>query len=417
MNLRSLVPERGPRRPYALSVLVTMFGFGLVMTATPLYATRIVGLSARQVGLGMTISGLVGLLAAVPVGDLADRRGPREVLRAAVLVQAVTAASYIFIHGFAEFVAVTTLSMLSMNAGMSADGALLRRLGGEEASAFRASTQAITNVGISVGAVGCGVAIQISTPAAYRALFAVNALTLIASWAILNRLPRYEPLPKPDEGPRWAALADRPFVAYTVLAGFMFMEYLVTVLLLPLWVVDHTHAPRWSVSLFLLINTVLVVLFQVRVGSRVKTVQQGGAALRRAGAIFLLSCSAMGFAAGLPGWAALLLLAAAVALHTYGELWHSAATYALDFGLPPEHAQGQYQGLVGIGTGGGQAAAPILLIGVCLSLGSAGWVGLGASFALVALTAPALAAWGARTRDRRPALARFDDPGLAPEMD
>jgi MFS family permease len=55
-------------------VLVTMFGFGLVMTATPLYATRIVGLSARQVGLGMTIAGLIGLLAAVPVGDLTDRR-------------------------------------------------------------------------------------------------------------------------------------------------------------------------------------------------------------------------------------------------------------------------------------------------------------------------------------------------------
>jgi MFS family permease len=409
-----LVPERGPRRPYALSVLVTMFGFGLVMTATPLYATRIVGLSARQVGVGMTIAGLIGLLAAVPMGDLADRRGPREVVRAAILVQAAAAACFIVIHGFAEFVVVTTVSMLAMNAGMSADGALLRRLGGEEASAFRASTQAITNVGISVGAVGCGVALQLSTPAAYRALFAGNALTLIASWAILRRLPRYEPLPKPDEGPRWAALADRPFVAYTVLAGFMFIEYMVTVLLLPLWVVDHTHAPRWTVSLFLLINTVLVVLFQVRVGSRVRTVPQGGTALRRAGAIFLVSCSAMGFAAGLPGWAALLLLAAAVTVHTFGELWHSSAIFALDFGLPPEHAQGQYQGLAGIGTGAGQAAAPVLLIGLCLSLGQAGWVGLGACFALVGLTAPALAAWGARTRAAQPAPPAPPAPPAAP---
>lgn len=411
MRLISLVPEPGPRRPYALSVLVTMFGFGLVMTAMPLYATRIVGLSARQVGLGMTIAGLIGLLAAIPMGDLADRRGPRQVVRAAILVQALTAASYIVIHGFAEFVVVTTVSMLSMNAGMSADGALLRRLGGEEASGFRASTQAITNVGISLGAVGCGVAVQLSTAVAYRTLFAVNALTLIASWAILRRLPRYEPLPKPDEGPRWAALTDRPFVVYTVLAGFMFMEYLVTVLLLPLWVVDHTHAPRWSVSLFLLINTILVVLFQVRVGSRVKTIRQGGAAMRRAGAIFLVSCSAMGLAAGLPGWAALLLLAGAVVLHTYGELWHSSATYALDFGLPPEHAQGQYQGLLGIGTGAGQAAAPVLLIGLCLSLGLAGWAGLGASFALAGLAAPALASWGARTRPGHP----VPDSQAAPE--
>lgn len=387
-----------------------MLGFGLVMTATPLYATRIVGLSAGQVGVGMTIAGLIGLLAAIPMGDLADRRGPREVVRAAILAQALAAVAYLFIHSFAEFVAVTTVSMLSMNAGMSADGALLRRLGGDEASAFRASTQAITNLGISVGAVGSGIAVQISTPGAYRALFAVNALTLIASWAIVRRLPRYQPLPKPDEGRRWAALADRPFLAYTVLAGFMFMEYLVIVLLLPLWVVDHTHAPRWSVSLFLVINTVLVVLFQVRVGSRVKTIRQGGTALRRAGAIFLVSCSVMGLAAGLPGWAALLLLAGATVLHTYGELWHSSATFALNFGLPPEHAQGQYQGLVGIGTGAGQAAAPVLLIGVCLSLGQAGWAGLGASFALAGLTAPALAAWAARTRPGQPAPAPLDNP-------
>jgi MFS family permease len=396
----SLVPERGPRRPYALSVLVTMFGFGLVMTATPLYATRIVGLSPGRVGLGMTIAGLIGLLAGIPVGDLADRRGPVKVVRLAIFVQALTAVSYIFMRGFAEFVAITTVSMLSMSAGMSADGALLRRIGGEEASAFRASTQAITNLGISLGAVGCGAAIQIATRGAYQSLYAVNAVTLMASWVILKRLPRYEPLPKPDEGPRWAALADRAFVAYTVLAGVMFIEYMVTTLLLPLWVVDHTHAPRWSVSLFLLINTILVVLFQVRIGSRVKTIRQGGSALRRAGGIFLLSCTAMGLAAGLPGWAALLVLAAAVALHTYGELWHSSAVFALDFGLPPEHAQGQYQGLVGIGTGSGQAAAPVLLIGVCLGLGQAGWVGLGACFALAGLTAPALAAWGERTRPR-----------------
>jgi MFS family permease len=178
----------------------------------------------------------------------------------------------------------------------------------------------------------------------------------------------------------------------------MFLEYMVTVLLLPLWVVDHTHAPRWSVSLFLLINTILVVLFQVRVGSRVKTVRQGGTALRRAGVIFLFSCSAMGLAAGLPGWAALVVLAAAVAVHTYGELWHSSATFAFDFGLPPEHAQGQYQGLIGIGTGSGAAAAPVLLIGLCLSLGLAGWVGLGACLALAGLTGPALASWGERTR-------------------
>jgi len=387
---------------YVLSILVNTFGFGLIMTTMTLYATRVVHLSTGQVGLGLTIAGLVGLLAAIPMGDLADRRGPREMVRAVMLLQCLTMTGYLFVRDFAGFVVVATVDMLAMNASLSADGALLRRVGGEDATAFRATTQAITNLGISLGAVGCGVAVQIDTPGAYRTLIIVDAVTFLAGWTVLRRLPHYEPLPRPEAGPRWGALTDKAFVAYTALAGAMYIQYFVIILALPLWVVGHTHAPRWSISLFLLINTIMVVLFQVRVGRNVQTIRQGGAALRRAGAIFLLSCSAIGLAAGLPGWAALLLLAGAVALHSYGELWHGSASFALDFGLAPAHAQGQYQGLVGLGNGGGQAAAPVLLIGLCLTWGRAGWIGLGACFALLGLAAPALARWGERTRPRSP---------------
>jgi MFS family permease len=175
--------------------------------------------------------------------------------------------------------------------------------------------------------------------------------------------------------------------------------------LLPVWVVYHTSAPRWTVSAFVVINTVIVVLFQVRVGKTVQTIRQGGAAFRRAGVIFLVSCSAMGLATGIPAWAALLLLAAAVIVHSYGELWHGSGTYALDFGLAPPHAQGQYQGLAGVGTGAGQALAPILLIGLVLSLGRLGFVLLGVFFAVLGLTAPAVARWGERTRPAAEGLA------------
>lgn len=400
--LASVVPEPGPRRIYALYMLINTFGFGLIFTAMTLYATRVLHLSPARVGLGLTVAGIVGLIAAVPMGDLADRRGPREMVRASMLIQCAAAVGYLFVHNFAAFVAVAVLDMLSINASLSADGALLRRVGGEDAAGFRSSTQAIGNLGISLGLLGCAVAEQIGTPDAYRSLFLVNALTFLIGVAILRRLPHYAPLPKPADGPRWVAMSDKPFVAYTAINGLMFIQYFVIIFLLPLWVVDHTHAPRWSISLFVLINTILVVLFQVRVGQNVKTLRQGGAALRRAGVIFLVSCSAMGLAAGLPGWAAALLLAAAVAVHTYGELWHASATFALDFGLAPEHAQGQYQGLAGIGNGAGQAAAPVLLVGVCLSLGRLGFVALGACLALIGLAGPALARWGERSRPVSP---------------
>jgi len=400
--LTSLVPEPGPRRVYALSTLINTFGTGLIILSMTLYFTKVVHLSTAQTGLGLTIAGLIGVVTGIPIGDIADRRGPRETVRVMLVVQFVTTFCYLLIHSFAIFVLVATADLLALNATLSSDGALLRRVGGEGAAGYRATTQAISSLGLALGALGCGIAVQIDTPDAYRTLILLNALTFLAGCVVLGRLPRYEPLPKPEIGPRWVALTDMPFVAYTVLSGAMFIQYFVIILGLPLWVVDHTHAPRWSIPAFLLINTMLVILFQVRIGEKVKTIRQGGAALRRAGVVFLFSCSAIGFATGIPGWAALLVLVGAVALHTYGELWHSSASFALGFGLAPAHAQGQYMGLSGIGNGLGGAAAPVLLIGLCLSLGRVGWIGIGVCFALVSLTAPALARWGERTRPISP---------------
>jgi MFS family permease len=412
--LRQFELEPGPKRVYGLSMFIKTFGFGLVMTAMTLYFTRVVRLSAGQVGVGLTIAGAVGLLASIPTGDLADRRGPREVAAAAVLLQCIAVTCYIFIHGFGAFVAVATVEMIAFNACESANGALMRRVGGEDAVAFRCAIRAIANVSISLGAVACGIAVQIDTPMAYRALLIGNALTFFVAWVIVRRLPHYEPLSKPESGARWSVLGDKPFVAYSLLAGAMSIQYFVIILSLPLWVVWHTHAPRWSVSLFLVINTILVALFQVRVGQNVETIRQGGAGLRRAGAIFLCSCAAIGLAAGLPGWAALLLLAAGVAVHTFGEMWFASASFTLDFGLAPAHAQGQYQGLVNIGAGGGQALAPVVLIGLCLSLGRAGWLGLGAGFALLGLAGPVLARWGERTRPDPPQPGRAEQAFTGP---
>jgi MFS family permease len=401
--LTSLVPESRTQRVYLLVTLINVYGLGLILTAMTLYAIKVVHLTAQHAGLALTIAGLVGLLAAMPIGALADRRGPRDINRLGMLLMAAAGVSYVLLaRNFVSYLIVATVQASALSASVTADVALLRRVGGEEATTFRAQTQAVLNLGISLGVATCGVAIELNTVNAYRALFLGQALTSLIGVAVLGRLPKFEPLPGAHEESVMAALKDRPFLAYTVLSGAMYMQYFVLALLLPVWVVYHTHAPRWSVSAFVIINTIIVVLFQVRVGKTVQTIRQGGAAFRRAGVIFLVSCSAIGLAAGLPVWAALLLLAAAVIVHTYGELWQSSGMFALDFGLAPEHAQGQYQGLVGMANGAGQALSPFVLIGLVLAGGRLGFVLLGVWFALLGLAAPAVARWGERTRPATP---------------
>jgi MFS family permease len=414
--LKSLVPSSRDQRVYLLSVLINVYGTGLIFTTLPLFAIKVAHLTAARTGLAMTIAGLVSLLATMPIGRLADRHGPRDVYRVTLFVSGAAAAGYVFFaHNFVSFLIVTTLDGISLTSAITANVTLLRRVGGKDATTFRSQMTATLNLGMSLGIASAGVAIQLNTVTAYRALFLGNALSCLIAVVALGRLPRYEPLPGAREESPFTALKDRPFVAYTAISGAMYMQYLVLALLLPVWVVFHTNAPRWTVSAFVVINTVIVVLFQVRVGKTVQTIRQGGAAFRRAGVIFLVSCSAMGLAAGLPGWAALLLLAGAVVLHTCGELWQSSGMFALDFGLAPPHAQGQYQGLVSMGNFAGQALSPFILVGLVLSGGRLGFVLLGAWFALLGLAAPAVARWGERTRPAAPAPAVEAVTAVTPE--
>src|SRR5580692_431516 len=261
--LTSLVPESRTQRVYLLVTLINVYGLGLILTAMTLYAIKVVHLTAQNAGLALTIAGLVGLLAAMPIGALADRRGPRDINRLAMLLMAAAGASFVlFARDFVGYLIVATVQAAALSASITTDVALVRRVGGEEATTFRAQTQAVLNLGISLGVATCGVAIQLNTVNAYRALFLGQALTSLIGVAVLSLLPRFEPLPGAHEESPLAALKDKPFVAYTALSGGMYMQYLVLNLLLPVWVVFHTNAPRWSISAFVIINTIIVVLFQ-----------------------------------------------------------------------------------------------------------------------------------------------------------
>ncbi|NJC11455.1 MFS family permease [Micromonospora profundi] len=401
--LGSTMPEPGPRRVYALSLLINTFGTGLLMVSLPLYLIRVVELSAMEVGLGLTIAATITLVAGMPLGDLADRRGPLGMTKAMLLVQCAATIGLLFITNFATFVVVVTVEMVAGRAIVNAEGALLRRVADDSAAGFRSLTHAITNVGFSLGFAGSGIAIQIGTPAAFQAVIVVNALTFIGAWIVLHRaMPRYDPLPVPHESLRWGVLRDKAFVAFSVVGAAFSLQFSVLLLLLPVWVAEKTNAPGWAISASLVINTVLVVAFQVRLGGKVQTLRQGGLAWRRAGLAFLGSCVLLGFTAGLPGWAALLMIIAAVSVHTVGEIWHLAGGFALGMGLPPAHAQGQYDGFSSILGGIGAAVAPVLLLGPILEGGRTGLTVLGAFFALTSLLMPAVARWGERTRPTVP---------------
>ncbi|MFI6490248.1 MFS transporter [Streptomyces sp. NPDC050564] len=391
-----LMPKAGPQRVIAASNFIYTVGSGLFLTAGVLYFTQAVHLPAGQVGLGLGIAGFVSLAAGIAVGHLADTHGARGVYATTLVVQALATAGFLLADSFWPFVLTVCTATGAKAAGLAARSPLIRYYGGDRPQEFRSYLRAVSNVGISFGALLAGWALQAGTLTDYQLLVVGNAIAFAASAAVLVLLPPVTPVPTVG-GPRRLALRDRPYLLITALDGIMAIQFKVLTVAIPLWLVTATNAPRWLVSGTMLINTVLVIAVQVRVGRSIDSPAAGGGAYRRSGLAFLVSCSLISLSAGIPTWAAATLLMTAVVIHTVGELWHSAAGFEVSFALAPEHATGQYLGVFGLGAGLAEAFGPTLLISLCITWGRPGWYVVGALFALTGLAAP-LAVRGAQRR-------------------
>ncbi|MEV6347105.1 MFS transporter [Actinoplanes sp. NPDC051851] len=390
-----LIPGTAPQRLLAASNLVFTLGSGLYLTAGVLYFTEGVHLPASQVGLGLGIAGAIALAQGVLVGHLADRLGARGVYLVTLIVQTLATVTFVLVERFWPFVIAVSVATAAKTAGTAARSPLIRRFGGERPQEFRAYLRAVTNVGVSVGALFAGWAVQTDTQTAYRLMVAGMAIFTAGSALLIAFVPRVPPT-HVAAGPRWEALRDRPYLLLTALDGVMAIQFKVLTVAIPLWIIEVTTAPRWTISVTMLVATILVVLFQVRASQGVDSPTAGGRAYRRAGVAFLISCSLVPFTAAMPGWAAAIVLVGAAVVHTAGELWHAAAGFEVSFALAPEHATGQYLGVFGLGAGLAETVGPGLLIGLCIGWGAPGWFTVGVMFALTGLAVPAAIRWAHR---------------------
>ncbi|MET8945400.1 MFS transporter [Streptomyces sp. NPDC004542] len=393
--LSGLLPPGRPQRLLAAATLLTMLGYGIYLTAGVLYLTRGLHLPAAQVGLGMSVAGAVSLAAGVPIGHLADRVGARAVYTVTLLVGGLAMAGLCLTRDFGTFVVCATLSAVAQAAGPAARSPLVQKYGGGKPAEFRGYLRAVTNLGIAAGSVVAAWAIERDTRSAYVLIIGASAVSYAIGAAMAGFMPGVPPL-KARPGPRWIALRDRPYVVLTVLDGVMAMQYRVLTVAVPLWLLGRTSAPHWSVSAVMLANTALVVCLQVRGSRNIDTVPAAAAAFRKAGFAFLLACAVLSALPGLPAWAVVLVLLAAVTIHTFGEIWQAAGGFELSFALAPKESLGQYQGLFGMGMGLGASLGPSVLIALCIDQGRIGWWIVGLGFALTGLAVPPTTRWAER---------------------
>ncbi|WP_067140648.1 MFS transporter [Microtetraspora malaysiensis] len=415
--LRRILPPQGPPRLLALAQLAGAVGDGAFIVCSALFFTRIVGLSPTQVGFGLTLGWGVGSVAGIPLGHLADRRGPRGT---AILLAVATAAaigSFLLVRSPWAFTVAACLYASCQSGLTAARQALLAGLvDRERRTEIRAYLQSTVNGGLALGAALGGVALQLDTREAYLTIFTMDAASFLAAALVLRRLPAVAvpAAPAPGTapvvaaGPKLAVLRDRPYALVTFLNMIMMLYMPLLSLVLPLWIVGHTAAPHWTVSALLVVNTASVVLFQVRVARGVTGLRTASRFVRRSGVVMLAACAVFALSAtgasatGASAWTAVAVLLAGAALQAIGEMTLSAGAWEIGFGLAPSDKQGQYQGFFGSGAAIARMLGPLLLTTLVMGHGTPGWLLLGGLFLAAGAAMGPAVRWAERTRATEP---------------
>ena len=399
-----MLPARGNPRILALAAFVNTFGNGAYLATSVLFLTRVIGLHPAVMALGLSIGAGAGIVLTTPLGYVADRFGPKNVQIGALLALAFAFAALLTVRGLLSFALVACVISVGSAAVKGANGALAAgSVRPEDRLIVRAQLRSVTNAGIGLGTLAGGIPLLLDNRSAYTVVLLGNAISFLATAAIVSRTTPVPPQVTPPGMHRMTVMRDRAFMTFATLDGLitsLFNELLG--LALPLWLVARTHAPLWLISAALLVNTLGCVLLQVWATRSADGISSSGRLAKRGTALIGTSCLLFGAAGGitgaLPSVAVGALVLSAAVVHVLGELWMSTASWAVVFGLAPDWAQGQYQGMYFTGRQVGDFVAPPLLTLCVVGLGGYGWVALAVLFAVAGLAYPALIAWGVRTR-------------------
>lgn len=352
------------------------------MTVDVIYFTTIVGLSPAQVALALSIAGGLAMSLSVPAGHIADRFGPRNIAAIAIGLEGLVMAGLIFVHSFIPFLVIHIVMGALGVVAQTTRMATIARLGGEESRVqLRAYQRAVTNFGIAVGTLFAGIGLALNNATFYKALLLGDAITFLLSAVLYMKLPFVAPTVDRGEPFSFAAMRDRVFLGATLSNAFMSLHFILQSVAIPLWVVRETNAPRWWVSVLMLINTIAVMLFQVVASRSSKTLMGGVKAYRNASFFISLACVLYAYAQGISAVFAALLLTLGMLSHIVGELIGSAGSWSIGFGLADENHQGQYQGVWGLSWGLSGTLGPALVTALVIGMGVSGWWILAAIFA------------------------------------
>ena len=359
---RSVPTGDGLLRRLAVSSGVYAVGTGLFIAGNAVYFTHIVGLAASQVGLGLSVAGVVSLLVSVPAGRLADRLGTRRTWLLVGIGEALVYLVYPWVRGLGAFLAVVGALAIMEASGRAARGAYaLHALPPDQRVRGLAWVRSSVNIGFTVGALISGLVLAAHDDRLVRVVPLVTAAVLVVDVLIVGTLPKVAAGPAAPRMAGHAALRNRPLVLLSFLNGQLGVGQVLLTLVFPLFVLRHTDAPQAVLAWLYGTNTVLVVLLQVRAARGVDGLPRSLRVARLAGLATALACLLVWTASSAHGAATLVVLWAAYVALTAAELVGSAASWGLLAQLTDPARRAEYVALWRMGTQFQMVVGPLLL--------------------------------------------------------
>ncbi|SBT41111.1 MFS transporter [Micromonospora narathiwatensis] len=389
------LPDGTPVRRMLTVSFIDSLGTGMFLTGSALFFTRDIGLTAAQVGLGLSLAAVAGFLCSVPVGRLSDRFGALPLLVALQFWRAAWFFAYPFVADLPWFLVVCCLA----GAGEWAAGPVVQSLlGSLVAPAARvramAAVMLVRNIGFVLGATSATIVIALGGGNIYRVLVLLDAVSFLVSGALLLRLRGRLAVARPPATapePEQAERRTRPslrFLTLVFLNGVLYLHAVILSVGLPLWITTRTDAPVELVGAVVVLNTVLAISLQMRLSRGVDGLRPAASRQRRAGFILAACCALVSLTGpAAPAVAAALILAGTAAL-TVGEIYQSVGAWGVSYGYAPDASRGYHLSLYSLGSTGAMIVGPALLTSVVMPAGLFGWLGLAAVLAAAGALVP-----------------------------
>ena len=364
----------------ATQSLLFALGEGTFMTGSAVFFTQVVGLSAAQVGLGLTLAGAAAFLAAWPMGKVVDRFGPKRSWAVSAAGQAALFAVWPFIDGFGGYVAMAVAMEVVGSLGGAAHGAYtIDVLPPDERVTSRAYMYSALNVGFTLGSLLGGIALAFDSNTVLQAIPWFTTVAFLVNAAAILRLPNAShdertPEDRRAEPPGPGPMRNLGWLATTFFGGVLWTNQVLLNIVIPLWLVEKTDAPRVLLAFLFGTNTVMCIFLPMAAARGVRDLTTALRAIRVSTVFFVTSCLITLYTHETVGWVTIALVWLGHVTVTGAELYLSAASWSFEAELMDPRRRGEYQGAAELTGTLGRVWAPALYTFLAIGWGEPGWL-------------------------------------------